>query len=214
MIHRGETFLQRTKEDAHDYRYFPEPDLLPINITNQQIKKWSLELPELPKDRQNRYVSLGLPDYDAKLLTNDILISDWFDDVLQYTKNIKIASNFIMGDIIRLTSDTSTDILNQNYMLKIFAEIVDITHSQKISVNSGKTVDRNHFHNGGSPEEIINQKEMIQVSDNSLLISWIDEAIKNNPKPVQEYKDGNNSSINFIIGQVMKIVKEKQIHLL
>ncbi len=206
---RGETFLQRTKEDAHDYRYFPEPDLLPINITNQQIKKWSLELPELPKDRQNRYISLGLPEYDAKLLTNDIKISDWFDEVIKYTKNIKIASNFVMGDIIRLTSDTSTEIFNSNLTSKIFAEIVDITHSKKISVNSARQLIEIIFHNGGSPEEIIKEKEMIQVSDNSLLISWIDEAIKNNPKPVQEYKDGNNSSINFIIGQVMKNSKGK-----
>ncbi|MEC8752966.1 MAG: Asp-tRNA(Asn)/Glu-tRNA(Gln) amidotransferase subunit GatB [Verrucomicrobiota bacterium] len=206
---RGETFLQRTKEDAHDYRYFPEPDLLPIILTTEQIKTWSSELPELPHDRQKRYVSLGLPEYDAKLLTNDIRISDWFDEVAKYTKNIKIASNFIMGDIMRITADTSIDIFDSKLSPKDFAEIVDYTHNQKISVNSARQLIEIIFNNGGSPHDIINEKEMIQISDDSLLISWIDEVILNNPKPVQEYKDGNNSSINFIIGQVMKISKGK-----
>ena len=206
---RGETFLQRTKEDAHDYRYFPEPDLLPLNITDEQINTWSLELPELPSSRQQRYISMGLPDYDAKLLTNNILISDWFDDVLQYTKNIKTASNFIMSDIMRLISETSINVSESELHAKDFATIVDYVDSQKISVNSGRQLIEIIFIEGGSPEEIINQKEMIQVSDDSLLISWIDEAIQNNPKPVQEYKDGNPSSINFIMGQVMKISKGK-----
>ena len=152
---------------------------------------------------------MGFCDYDAKLLTNNILISDWFDDVLQYTKNIKTASNFIMSDIMRLISETSINVSESELHAKDFATIVDYVDSQKISVNSGRQLIEIIFIEGGSPEEIINQKEMIQVSDDSSLISWIDEAIQNNPKPVQEYKDGNPSSINFIMGQVMKISKGK-----
>ncbi|MEC8313982.1 MAG: hypothetical protein VXZ44_02920 [Verrucomicrobiota bacterium] len=114
-----------------------------------------------------------------------------------------------MGDIMRITADTSIDIFDSKLSPKDFAEIVDYAHNQKISVNSARQLIEIIFNNGGSPHDIINEKEMIQISDDSLLISWIDEVILNNPKPVQEYKDGNNSSINFIIGQVMKISKGK-----
>lgn len=206
---RGETFLQRSKEDAHDYRYFPEPDLLPLKIDSEQIKKWSDELPELPSSRKIRYIKMGLPEYDAKLLTASKEIADWFEETLNYTEHIKSVSNFIMTDITRLISQHNLTITNSKISPKIFADIVNITQDGEISVSSARQLIEIIFLEGGNPKSIIVEKQMIQVSDNSALEDWVDKAIEANLKPVEEYKNGNHTSINFIIGQVMKISKGK-----
>ena len=206
---RGETFLQRSKEDAHDYRYFPEPDLLPLKINAEQIKRWSDELPELPSFRKIRYIKMGLPEYDAKLLTASKEIADWFEETLKYTDHVKPTSNFIMTDIMRLVSENNVKITNSKISPKKFAEIINTTQDGVISVSSARQIIELIFADGGEPKSIIEEKQMVQVSDNSALESWVDATIKANPKPVQEYKHGNNTSINFIIGQVMKLSKGK-----
>ncbi len=207
---RGETFIQRTKENAHDYRYFPEPDLLPLHITNEEIEQWSNELPELPNQRRNRYINnLSLPEYDANILTSDKIISDWFEEVIKYTSNYKGASNFIMGDIMRLLSEHDITLQNSKLTPKVFSQIISFIDEKKININSGRELIEIIFINGGDPNEIINNKGMVQVSDDSSLEIWIDNAVKNNPKAVNEFKDGNEASVNFLMGQVMRESKGK-----
>mgnify|MGYP005690911065 CR=1 FL=1 len=206
---RGETFLQRSKEDAHDYRYFPEPDLLPLKIEKEQISKWYDELPELPSNRKERYINLGLPEYDSGILTSSKEIADWFEEVLSYTNHIKLVSNFIMTDIIRLISVNNISILNSKITPKIFAEIINLNQDSTISNTSARELIDIIFVNGGNPNDIIEENQMIQVSDDSALEDWVDAAINSNLKAVQEYKNGNQSSINFIMGQVMKASKGK-----
>lgn len=207
---RGITFVQRTKEDAHDYRYFPEPDLLPLKINTKEIEKWKSELPELPKQRRLRYIKdFKLPKYDAEILTSDREISDWFENSIKLTSNYKAASNFIMGDIMHLISENNISINNSNLTPELFVKIINLIDLNKISINSGRELIKIIFKNGGNPDKIIEDHGMIQVSDDSSLELWVNDAIADNPKPVSEYKKGNLSSINFLMGQVMRASKGK-----
>ncbi len=207
---RGETFTQRTKEDAHDYRYFPEPDLMPVKVSEEQLKQWRSELPELPAQRRERYVKeLGLPEYDAGVLTADMATSDWFERAMQYTKNSKAVSNFIMGEMMRLLSEQNIQISESKVTPEKLAEIIELIDAKTISTGAGKQVFEIIFNEGGEPKAVVEEKGMAQVSDDSALEGWADEAIANNPKPVEEYKAGNPASINFLMGQVMKASRGK-----
>ena len=207
---KGETFIQRTKEDAHDYRYFPEPDLLPLKLSDTEIEKWKEKLPELPIKRKHRYISeLGLPEYDSSLLTADKSIADWFESVLSYTKNIKAVSNFIMGEIMRLLSEKGISIENCLILPETLAEIIKLVDTGVISNGAAKQIIEIIFDNGGNPEEIIEEYGLAQVSDDSELENWANITIKENPKPAEEYKSGNAASINYLMGQVMKMSKGK-----
>ena len=207
---RGETFTQRTKENAHDYRYFPEPDLMPVKVSAEQVEQWRSELPELPSQRRQRYVDeLGLPVYDAGVLTADKETSDWFEQVIRHTENAKAASNFVMGEMMRLLSDQDLTISESKVTPEKLAEIIALIDAKTISTGAGKQVFEIIFNEGGDPESIVEEKGMVQVSDDSALEGWADEAIANNPKPVEEYKAGNAASINFLMGQVMKASRGK-----
>jgi aspartyl-tRNA(Asn)/glutamyl-tRNA(Gln) amidotransferase subunit B len=207
---RGETFSQRTKENAHDYRYFPEPDLMPVKVSAEQVEQWRSELPELPSQRRQRYVDdLGLPVYDAGVLTADKETSDWFEQAIRHTENAKAASNFVMGEMMRLLSEQDLTISESKVTPEILAEIIALIDSKTISTGAGKQVFEIIFNEGGDPKSIVEEKGMVQVSDDSALEGWADEAIANNPKPVEEYKAGNAASINFLMGQVMKASRGK-----
>ena len=207
---RGETFTQRTKENAHDYRYFPEPDLMPVKVAAEQLEQWRSELPELPTQRRERYVSdLGLPVYDAGVLTADKATSDWFERALQHTKNAKAVSNFIMGEMMRLLSEQDLTISESKVTPEKLGEIIALIDAKTISNGAGKQVFEIIFNDGGEPKAIVEEKGMAQVSDDSALEGWANDAIAANPKPVEEYKAGNPSSINFLMGQVMKASRGK-----
>jgi aspartyl-tRNA(Asn)/glutamyl-tRNA(Gln) amidotransferase subunit B len=207
---RGETFSQRTKENAHDYRYFPEPDLMPVKVSSEQIEQWRSELPELPVQRRERYVKeLGLPEYDAGVLTADRTTSDWFERAMAHTQNAKAVSNFIMGEMMRLLSEQGLAISESKITPEKLAEIIALIDSKTISTGAGKQVFETIFNEGGDPKKVVEAKGLAQVSDDSALEGWADEAIANNPKPVEEYKAGNAASINFLMGQVMKASRGK-----
>jgi len=207
---RGETFIQRTKENAHDYRYFPEPDLMPVKISVEQVDRWRSELPELPSQRRARYVAdLGLPEYDAGILTADKDVSDWFETAMQHTKNAKAVSNFIMGEMMRLLSEHEVSIAESKVTPQKLAEIIALIDANTISTSAGKQVFETIFIDGGEPKQIVEEKGMAQVSDDSALEGWADEAIAGNPKSVEEYRGGKQGAINFLMGQVMKASKGK-----
>jgi aspartyl-tRNA(Asn)/glutamyl-tRNA(Gln) amidotransferase subunit B len=207
---RGETFVQRSKEDAHDYRYFPEPDLLPLQLKEEEIAAWRKELPELPEQRKMRYIeSLGLPQYDAAILTADKAISDWFEEVLMHTSQVKAVSNFIMGEMMRLLAETNSEIGVCQITPAAIAEVVNLIDAGTISHGAGKQVVEILFNEGGDPQDIIDAEGLAQVSDDSELEKWADAAINDHPKPVEEYRAGNGASINFLMGQVMKMSRGK-----
>ncbi|MEI6891465.1 MAG: Asp-tRNA(Asn)/Glu-tRNA(Gln) amidotransferase subunit GatB [Pontiella sp.] len=207
---RGETFTQRTKENAHDYRYFPEPDLMPVKVSSEQMEQWRSELPEMPTPRRKRYVeTLGLPEYDAGVLTASMEVSDWFEETMKHTKNAKAVSNFIMGEMLRLLSEQGLKIADAKVTPEKLAQIVALIDAKTISTGGGKQIFEVLFNEGGDPQKIMEAKGLAQVSDDSALEGWADEAMANNPKPVEEYKAGNPASINFLMGQVMKSSRGK-----
>ena len=207
---RKETFVQRTKEDAHDYRYFPEPDLLPLVLEEAQVLQWKAELPELPSARKKRYIDqYGLPAYDAALITADKALSDWFDGVLDHTAFAKRASNFMMGEMMRLLSETNLPLHEIRITPQMLGQLVNMIEAGKISMGAGKQVFEILFHEGGDPEAIVEEKGLGQVSNDDDLERWANEAIEQHPKPVSEYQAGNAASINFLMGQVMKASRGK-----
>lgn len=207
---RGETFSQRTKEDAHDYRYFPEPDLLPVEISAGQIAKWKSELPELPVQRRERYVKeLGLPDYDAKVLTADKKISDFFDQTCRNTGKFKLVSNYVMGKVASLLAEKNISICESKLMPETLAQVADLAGGGSISSSAANELIEILFTEGGDPKAVVDKKGMAQVSDDSALEKWAEEAIAANAKAVDAYKAGNAASINALMGCVMKQSKGK-----
>ncbi len=202
---RCETFSQRTKENAHDYRYFPEPDLMPVEISAEQIVQWKSELPELPTQRRKRYMSdLGLPEYNAKLLTADKKISDFFDRACKTTKNYKGLSNYLMGKIASLVSERDTELSDSHLTPAMSAEVANLVAAGTISSNAASELIEILFKKGGDPKVIVEEKGMAQVNDDNALETWADEAIRDNAKAVADYKAGNAASIHALMGCVMK----------
>ena len=207
---RGETFSQRTKEDAHDYRYFPEPDLLPVEISAEQIAKWKSELPELPVQRRERYVKeLGLPDYDAKVLTAEKSVSDFFDAACRKTKQYKLVSNYMMGKVASLVTEKGIRVVESKLTADALAQVADLVSGGTISSSAANELIEVLFTEGGDPKTIVEAKGMAQVNDDSALETWADEAIAANAKAVDAYKAGNAASINSLMGYVMKQSKGK-----
>jgi len=206
----GETFTQRTKENAHDYRYFPEPDLMPVEVSAEQIEQWKSALPELPAQRRERYVSeLGLPDYDAKVLTADKKIGDFFDETCQDTDSYKLAANYLMGKIASLTSEKGIGLDESSLTPAMLGKLANLVAGKTISSSAANDLIEILFTEGGDPKAIIEEKGMAQVSDDSALETWADEAIADNDKAVEDYKSGNAASINALMGSVMKASRGK-----
>jgi aspartyl-tRNA(Asn)/glutamyl-tRNA(Gln) amidotransferase subunit B len=183
---------------------------MPVKVAAEQIEQWRSELPEMPAQRRERYVKeLGLPEYDAGVLTASMDVSDWFEETMKHTKNAKAVSNFIMGEMLRLLSEQNLKIAASKVTPEKLAEIIVLIDAKTINTGGGKQIFEILFNEGGDPKEIMEAKGLAQVSDDSALEGWADEAIANNPKPVEEYKAGNPASINFLMGQVMKASRGK-----
>ena len=207
---RGETFSQRTKENAHDYRYFPEPDPLPVEISADQIAQWKSELPELPVQRRERYVNeLGLPDYDAKVLTAEKLTSDFFDAACQKTTQYKLVSNYMMGKVASLVTEKGVRVVESKLTPETLAQVADLAGGGSISSSAANELIEILFTEGGDPKAVVEAKGMAQVNDDSALEKWAEEAIAANAKAVDAYKTGNAASINALMGYVMKQSKGK-----
>lgn len=201
----GETFTQRTKENAHDYRYFPEPDLMPVEVSAEQVEQWRSELPELPAQRRARYVSeYGLPEYDAGVLTSDMAASDFFDAACTGTKRYKLVSNYMMGKVASLHTETETAVTESKLTAEALAQVAELAGGGTISSSAANELIEILFKDGGEPKAIVEEKGMAQVSDDSQLEQWADEAIAGNDKAVADYKAGNGASINALMGYVMK----------
>ncbi|MFA5690001.1 MAG: Asp-tRNA(Asn)/Glu-tRNA(Gln) amidotransferase subunit GatB [Kiritimatiellales bacterium] len=202
---RGETFSQRTKENAHDYRYFPEPDLLPVEISAEQIAQWKAGLPELPAQRRERYINeLGLPEYDAKVLTAEKAVSDFFDDTCALTKHYKFVSNYLMGKAASLAAEKNTGVTESKLIPAALAQVADLAAGGTVSSSAANELIEILFVDGGDPQAIVAAKGMAQINDDYALDQWADEAIAGNPKAVADYKAGNPASINALMGHVMK----------
>ena len=212
----GTTFTQRTKEYAHDYRYFPEPDLPPLVIGEDWVLDARQVLPELPAARKERFINdYALTDYDANLLTVGKGTADYFESIVgakkisveaqaQFAKQV---SNWILGELGRLLNETNRDVGSVKITPQAFVELLDMVSDGTLSNNMAKSVFEQMFDNGKAPTQIAEEQGLMQISDTDALGSAVDEAIEANPKAVSEYLDGKEQAIRFLVGQVMRITK-------
>ncbi|KPJ62088.1 glutamyl-tRNA amidotransferase [candidate division KD3-62 bacterium DG_56] len=202
---RGVTRPMRTKEQAQDYRYFPEPDLLPLEIDRDWIERVRASLPELPAARRQRYVEqYGLPEYDAAVLTADKGLADFFERTVQLGADPKAASNWTMGSLVRMLKERELEIsqakVSPDHLARMLALIDDGTISGKIA----KGVFEEMFESGASPDDIVREKGLTQISDTGELGGIVEEVIEANPDVVESYLGGKEKSIGFLVGQIMK----------
>ena len=211
---REVTRSMRTKEFAHDYRYFPDPDLLPIVIDDQWIDEIKAALPELPDERKARFMSqYGLPAYDAELLTSRKDVADYFEAALKVHENPKATSNWVMGDLFRALKQRKLDerlyIDNWPVPSENLAELVRLIDQGTISGKIAKSLFEQMLTSGRLPQEIVREKGLEQVSDAESIEKAIEQVLRAYPKQVEQYREGNEKVFGFLVGQVMKATQGK-----
>lgn len=203
---RGESFEMRTKEEAHDYRYFPEPDLVPIVIDDAWIKRVRASLPELPDARKQRYISdLGLSEYDARVLTASRYISDYFDKTVALGAPAKAVSNLLTGDITRILHERGSEAIP--FSPEYLAKAVALHAKDKISSSALKKVVETLFDGEREPAEIAKESGLLQVSDEESLFPLIQKILEENPKVADDIRAGKEKAMGFFVGQTMRATK-------
>ncbi|SFU28044.1 aspartyl/glutamyl-tRNA(Asn/Gln) amidotransferase subunit B [Nitrosomonas eutropha] len=209
---RDETRSMRSKEDAHDYRYFPDPDLLPVVIPQEWIEQIREKLPELPEDRRNRYIQdFGLSAYDANILTAARELADYFEQAVKHLpEQSKLCANWIMGEVSGRLNKEELEIdrcpVNPEQLAGLLLRITDGTVSGKIAKD---VFDSMWQGNGDSADTIIDAKNLRQISDGGEIEKWIDEVLAANQQQVADYRAGKEKAFNSLVGQIMKISKGK-----
>jgi aspartyl-tRNA(Asn)/glutamyl-tRNA(Gln) amidotransferase subunit B len=202
----------RAKEEAHDYRYFPDPDLLPLKVDSKWVEKVKKTLPELPLAKLHRFVNdYKIPEYDAAILTQTRPLAEFYEDVAESSKNPKSASNWIMGDLMRILNDQKKEISASPVSAKQLSDIIKDIDGGKISGKIGKTIFEQlaTWKNGPSPsvEQIIKDQGLVQVTDTKAIEGAIDRIIAANMGQVEQYRAGKDKVFGFFVGQVMKEMK-------
>jgi aspartyl-tRNA(Asn)/glutamyl-tRNA(Gln) amidotransferase subunit B len=207
---RGVTVVQRSKEYAHDYRYFPEPDLPPLSISREWVEEIKGKLPELPDTRRDRFITeYGLSAYDADVLTTDKAVADYFEACVQAYPEAKTISNWITGELFRLLKETETGIEEVRIPPPALAELLSLVEKGTINQNTAKAVLGEMFKSGRAAAEIVAEKGLAQISDADELGRVIDEMIAANPDQVTEYRAGKERLLGWFVGQVMKATRGK-----
>ena len=212
--HREATRSMRSKESAHDYRYFPDPDLLPLVIPESWIDKIRAGLPELPAARKQRFVTEhGLPPYDAELLTSRKDVADYFDSAVKTHSNAKALSNWIVGDLFRVLKERKLDaqlyIENWPIPAQHLAELVQLIDQGKINGKIAKSVFEALLDGSKTPQQIVREKGLEQVSDSGSIEAAVDQVLAANTAQVQQYLSGNTKVLSFLVGQTMKETQGK-----
>ena len=204
----GETFAMRSKEEAHDYRYFPEPDLVPLRISDAWLSEIRASVPELPAKKRERFIAeMGLSEYDADVLTGSREISEFFDTAARVSGQPKMAANWVMGDLMGALKAESREIAASPVSAENLGALVKLIASGELSGKLAKEVFPKMFATGDGPADIVVREGLKQISDTSALEKIIDEVIAANPKQVDQYKSGKTSVINFLVGQAMKATR-------
>jgi aspartyl-tRNA(Asn)/glutamyl-tRNA(Gln) amidotransferase subunit B len=204
----GATLLMRVKEGSDDYRYFPEPDLLDIFINEEWKSAIAAEIPELPDQRQKRYVEeLGLPVYDAKVLTVTKEMADFFEGTVAAGAEAKPASNWIMGDVSAYLNAEGKELHQIALTPEGLASMIKLIENGTISSKIAKTVFKELIENGGDAEAIVKEKGLVQISDEGTLLKIISEVLDANPQSIEDFKNGKNKAVGFLVGQLMKATK-------
>jgi aspartyl-tRNA(Asn)/glutamyl-tRNA(Gln) amidotransferase subunit B len=202
----GITKVMRTKEDAHDYRYFPDPDLYPLVLEQKQVDDIRATMPELPDDKQARYTEkLGLSSYDAEVLSAEKEVADFFEIVFGECSDAKLASNWLSAELFGRLNKASLDISSSPVSAKNLGELIKLIVDNTISGKIAKDVLDEMFASGKTASQIVEEKGLKQVTDTGAIEKIIDEVIANNPAVVADYKSGKDKLFGFFVGQVMKL---------
>ena len=206
----GKTFSMRDKEDAQDYRYFPDPDLVAIKLSEQYIQNIKQTLPELPESRKQRYLEeYKLSQKDANLITSSKYLSDLFEEAIEVCNNPKAVNNWIISDISRILNETEMEPIEIPFDSKQLGKLVILIDKGTISSSIGKKVLVELFENPRDPEEIIKEKGWIQISDESVIKEVVLKILEANPQSIADYKAGKDKALGFLVGQAMKETKGK-----
>jgi len=208
---RGVTVSQRGKEEAHDYRYFPEPDLPPLQLSDAWIEEIRSRLPELPEAKTARFITdFNLTPSEARFLTSERALADYFESVTAKSKSSsKAVHSWIAGDLMRNLNELSIDVANIPIAAENLAKLIDMTTDKIINNNAGKTVLAEMFKNGGKPEQIVKEKNLAQVSDEGFIQEMIDKVLADNPSEVEKFLAGKETVFQWFVGQVARATKGK-----
>ena len=203
----GVTRSMRGKEDAHDYRYFPEPDLMPLVISREWVEEVRKTMPELPEQKRQRYIGLGLSEYDASVIVEQMDLAMFFDEVLKLGGNPKIAVNFLMGEVAAYLKEQKLSINDTKLTPENLVELISLIEKATISNNIGKQIIIDMMKDGEKASAIVEKKGLSQISDTGAIKEIAQKIIDANPNQVEAYRGGKDKLFGFFVGQVMKETK-------
>ena len=207
---KAKTLPMRSKEEAHDYRYFPEPDLTPIIIPQEKVDELEKSLPEMPIEKRARFVSeYGLSEKDASIIISSKTLAKFYEEVVGLGGNPKTVSNYILGDLLRMLNANNMEPEDIKISPKNFVSLLKIIESGKISNTAGKEVFKEMFETDKDPEIIIEEKGLSQISCSDEIEKLVDKVLSDNPKSIEDFKAGKSQAVGYLMGQVMKVSKGK-----
>ncbi|MCX5845997.1 MAG: Asp-tRNA(Asn)/Glu-tRNA(Gln) amidotransferase subunit GatB [Deltaproteobacteria bacterium] len=207
---QGVTLSMRSKEEAHDYRYFPDPDLVPIVIDEVWIEEVKKSLPELPLEKRERFIrEYQIPPYDAGVLTSSRALADYFEEVARLSGKPKVAGNWVMGDVLRFLNEEKRDIKECTILPQSLAEMIVLIENGTISGKMAKDIIVEMYKTGETPQTIIEEKGMVQITDEDALAKTIAEILAANPAQLEQYRAGKEKLFGYFVGQVMKATQGK-----
>ncbi len=204
-IDRSETAVMRSKDEAHDYRYFPDPDLVPLKLDKEWVEGFMSSLPELPAARAKRFVGdYGLPEYDAGILTSSKGIAEYFESCVKLFNQPKTVSNWVMGELTRELNNSGTDVSASPVSPERLVELLKMVDQGTISLKVAREIFPKVYSSGKTPAQIVQENGLTQVSDEGALDKIIDEVLAKSPAQVAQFKEGKQQVVGFLVGQVMK----------
>lgn len=207
---KGIGYAMRSKEDAHDYRYFPEPDLAPIVLSDEYINNIKDNLPEMPHVKKERYIQeFSLSEYDADILTSSIKSANFFEKANEICNNPKAVANWIMGDFARMLNEKEIEINESKVTPENLAELISLIDKGTISSKIAKQVFEDMFESGENAKDIVDKKGLVQMSDEGAIKAIVEKVVEANPQSIIDYKAGKDRAIGFLVGQIMKETKGK-----
>jgi aspartyl-tRNA(Asn)/glutamyl-tRNA(Gln) amidotransferase subunit B len=202
------TVSMRSKEEAHDYRYFPEPDLLPLQVDLKMIEEIRKNLPELPEARKERFIKdYQIPEYDAEILTSSKVLGDYYEKATSLYSNKKVLSNWIMGELMHYLNEEKVEIEDSPISPENLVEMLKLIDEGLISRKMAKDIFEKMFRTGKSASQIVKESGITQITDENELIELIDRVIKENPQSAIDFKQGKEQVLNYLVGQVMRYTK-------